>query len=322
VSAALPQHDPGARRLLRLRHELDDDGIWLPTDEDLLALLLVELDYARHPHAHEGVAPRYGALLATPDALHTQSVEQLELVDISAIPLTTARRLADGRSSFVARIVGGPDRLVCFERTREYESSAVHLTAATGALVVQRLGQGWVRMSTPDGVAIWDGIHWATKPLSHELVARVAPHVPAGGDPVVLANLMELCTHWLAAGRVGATLVWRTDGDPHELDRLGLQASVAIPQLDLRRRSHFAALLNALSQYDRAALVDDSGQVRTVGVHLRSSEASRRDIPPYRGTRHTSALRFSAECDTTLTFVVSSNGSLSVFFRGERLPTD
>ena len=143
---------------------------------------------------------------------------------------------------------------------------------------MQRLGQGWVRLSTPDGVATWDGIHWSTKPLSMALVERVAPHVP-DADPVVLANLLELCTHWLAAGRVGATLVWRTDGDPHELDELGMQASVPIPPLDLRRRAHFAALLNALSQYDRAALVDPRGQVRTVGVHLRSSERSRREHP-------------------------------------------
>jgi hypothetical protein len=321
VTAAPRELAATERRLLRLRHELDDDGIWLPADDGLLSLLLVELDYARHPHAHEGIAPRYGALLATADEAGSRTFEQLELVDISTIPLTTARRLADGRSSFVARVVGGGDRLVCFERTREYESSAVHLAGATGALVVQRLGQGWVRLATADGVAIWDGIHWSTRPLSSALVEQVAPHVRAG-DPEVLAHVLELCTHWLAAGRVGATLVWRTDGDPHSLDGLGMQAAVPIPPLDLRKRAHFAALLNALSQYDRATLVDAAGEVRTVGVHLRSSERSRREIPPYRGTRHTSALRFSHDCASAIVFVVSSNGTLSVFCRGERLATD
>jgi DNA integrity scanning protein DisA with diadenylate cyclase activity len=309
------------RRLLRLRHELDDDEIRLPDDEDLRALLLTELDYARHPHSHEGVAPRYGALLATPDALRRQPVDQVELVDISEIPLAVARRLADGRSSFVARVVGGPDRLVCFERTREYESSAVHLTTETGALVVQRLGQGWVRLATPHGVAIWDNIQWSRKPLSMELVDRVAAYAPAA-DRIVLANLLELCTHWLSAGRVGATLVWRVEGDPHELGGIGMQASVAIPPLDLRRRSHFAALLNALAQYDRAALVDQDGHVTTVGVHLRSTERTRRTIPPFRGTRHTSAQRFTASQTSAIAFVVSSSGGLSVFCRGERLDTD
>lgn len=307
-----------ARRIERLRHELTDDEVWLPEDAELCDLLLTELDYARHPHAHEGVAPRYGAVLAHPDSLRRKPIEQLELVDITAIPLAVSRRLADGRSSFVARVVGGPDRLVCFERTREYESSAVHLATATGALVVQRLGRGWIRLTTPHGVALWDGIRWTTKPLSTALVEDLAPHVP-DADPVVLANVLELCTHWLAAGRVGAALVWRLDGDPAELDGVGLQASVEIPPLELRRRSHFAALLNALSQYDRAALVHPGGRVDRVGVHMRSSERSRRELAPYRGTRHTSALRFSWDEPSTLVLVVSSSGTLSVFRRGELL---
>jgi Probable sensor domain DACNK/DisA bacterial checkpoint controller nucleotide-binding len=306
--------------MLRLRNELDDEGIWMPDDDDLLALLLVELDYARHPHAHEGVAPRYGALLTTPESMRRQPAGTLEIVDISDIPLAVARRLADGRSSFVARVTGGGERLVCFDRTREYESSAVHLTVATGALVVQRLGRGWVRLSTPSGVATWDGIQWSTKPLSVDLTARIAPHAP-GADPVVLSNIVELCTHWLAAGRVGATLVWRLDGDPRQLTRLGMGAAIEIPRLDLSHRAHFAALLNALAQYDRAALVEPHGAVSTVGVHLRSSERSRH-IDPYLGTRHTSAMRFSAEEPSVVVFVVSSNGPLSVFCHGERLDTD
>ena len=95
-------------------------------------------------------------------------------------------------------------------------------------------------------------------------------------------------------------------------------AAVEIPRLDLSHRAHFAALLNALSQYDRAALVDPGGTVSTVGVQLRSSERSR-TLGPYLGTRHTSALRFTADEPSTLVFVVSSNGPLSVFCRGERL---
>ena len=112
-------------------------------------MLLVELDYARHPHAHEGVAPRYGALLSS-GVPTTNTVGPLALVDVGDVPLNVVRRLADGRSSFVVRTVGARDRLVCFDRTREYESSAVHLTLGTGALVLQRLGRGWVRLSTPE----------------------------------------------------------------------------------------------------------------------------------------------------------------------------
>ena len=312
--------DAHGRRVARLRLELDDEGIWVPEDADLCELLLVELDYARHPHAHEGVAPRYGALLSS-GVPRTNTVGPLALVDVGDVSLNVVRRLADGRSSFVVRMPGAPDRLVCFDRTREYESSAVHLTLGTGALVLQRLGRGWVRLSTPLGVATWDGMHWATKQLSINIAERVAPTL-ARADPTVLANLLEVCTHWLAAGRVGATLVWSLDGDPAELGHLGVAPAVAIPQLDLTSRAHFAPLLNALAQYDRAALVDPRGRISTVGVHLRSSEASRRELAPFRGTRHTAALRFSAEEPTAAVFVVSSSGALSVFWQGRRLDTD
>ena len=315
----MPEPAAHARRVERLRLELDDEGIALPAEPELGELLLAELDYARHPHAHEGIAPRYGALLTT-ETPTAESVGPLSQIDVADIPLDVVRRLADGRSSFLARAVGGAARLVCFDRSREYESSAVHLAAGTGANVLQRLGRGWVRLTTPEGVATWDGIHWSTKPLAVHIAARVAP-VLTDADPTVLAHILELATHWLGAGRVGATIVWRLDGDARELAYLGFGASVAIPPLDLSRRAHFAPLLNALSQYDRAALVDSHGRLATVGVHLRSSERSRREVPSYRGTRHTSALRFSADEPSAAVFVVSSSGPLSVFRQGRRLET-
>ena len=312
--------DVNAGRVERLRQELVDEQVWIPADPDLADALLAELDYARHPHAHEGVAPRYGALVVA-DAPRVDVVRSLNLVDVGGVPLAVARRLADGRSSFIVRMLGRNDRLLCFDRTHEHESSVVHLVTATGAFAVQRLGRGWVRLTTPQGVATWDGIRWAQKLLSPHIVERITPML-LDADPDVLANLVELCNHWLGAGRIGTAIVWRLDGDAHQLDGLGFRSSVDIPPLDLTNRSHLAPLLNALSQYDRAALVDGDGHVTTVGVHLQTSEQSRRDIPPFRGTRHTSALRFSADAPNAAVFVVSSNGTLSIAWRGQRLETN
>jgi DisA bacterial checkpoint controller nucleotide-binding len=308
-----------AGRIQRLRHELQDEQIWVPDEPGLADLLFAELDYARHPHAHEGAAPRYGALVASRRQA-TRTVEPVSFIEVGTVPLEVLRRLADGRSSFVVRAVGSDDRLMCFDRTREFESSAVHLATATGGFVVQRLGQGWVRLTTPNGITTWDGIRWAKKPLSVRIAERIAPMLP-GADADVLANLVEFTTHWLGAGRIGAAIVWRLDGDAGELGGLGFGSAVQIPPLDLADRTHFAPLLNALSQYDRAALVDGNGCVTTVGVHLRTSERSRRDIGPFRGTRHTSAVRFTADVPNAVVFVVSSSGALTVAWRGRRLDT-
>ena len=58
-----------------------------------------------------------------------------------------------------------------------------------------------------------------------------------------------------------------------------------------------------------------------MGVQLLTSEHSRA-LDPIGGTRHTSALRFSADEPGALVFVVSSNGPLSVFRHGARLALD
>ena len=320
-AGGVSEHDPSSRRVQRLRLELEDEGIALPDHPDLTAMVLTELDYARHPHSHEGLAPRYGALLSSVDTVMADGVGPVEYIDVGDIPLAVVRRLADGRSSFVARSVTGADQLVCFNRTREYESSAVHLAVGTGGIVIQRLGRGWVRLCTSERIATWDGTHWSSKPLSVLLTERVAA-VIAAADHAVLGHLLDFCTHWLGAGRVGATLVWALAGDPLDLPHLGDAAAVSIPELDMTCRTHFAPLLNALAQYDRAVLIDPRGRVSTVGVHLRSSAATRTDVASYRGTRHTSALRFSHDVPSAAVFVVSSSGSLSVFWQGQRLDID
>ena len=294
--------------------------MWLPADDALSDLVLAEIDYARHPHAHEGVAPRYGAILAPP-GMAMDTVGPFSVLDVGDTSLDVVRRLADGRSSFVVRTAGRPDRLVCLDHTLEYESSVVRLAVATDATVIQRLDRGWVRLVTPAGVGTWDGIQWVSKRLSVRVAELVAPAL-GSGDPAVLAGILEFAVHWLGAGRIGATLVWRLDGDAHGLDHLGFGAAVTIPSVDVTNRMHYPALLSALSQYDRAALVDGAGCIRTLGVHLRTSERSRRTIGPFRGTRHTSALRFSADAPNAAVFVVSSNGAPSIFRQGVRVDID
>jgi hypothetical protein len=311
--------DARARRVERLRHELSDERIWVDQDEALTSLLVTELDHARHPHSHEGVPARYGAIiLASEPTVGTTAKAGGDMIGIDHADLDVVRLLADGRSSFLVRTVGGPDRLVCFERTREYESSAVHLATAHDALIVQRLARGWVRLCSPTRVAVWDGIQWSAKAVSSRLVETITAELDEH-DPVLLANILELSTHWLGGGRIGATIVWHPNGDAHELGHLGFAMSVAIPPLDMSNRQHFAAMLNALSQFDRAALVDGKGCVTTVGVHLWTTPDVQRLIPAYRGTRHTSAQRFSAEAPDAVVFVVSSSGTLTVFRAGRRI---
>jgi hypothetical protein len=286
-----------------------------PIDADGGGILLEELDYARHPALHEGRAPRYGALVSLGERPVWDKLTAPTKIESCGAELGLLRRLADGRASFVVRRLDRPNGLVSFDQSLEYESSAVRLRQETGAFVIQRNATGLVRVAGPEGVVTWDGTHWSVKPLAENRAAAIRRLVPQA-PPDVLAGLLELCVHWLSAGRVGATLVLALDGDPRELEHVDLSSAISVPPLYVTRRQDLPPLLSVLSQVDRAALVDPDGRVTTVGVGLRSSDHSATLVDSTGGTRHTSARRFSFDETAVVVFVVSADGPVSVFSDG------
>ena len=274
-----------AGRIQRLRHELRDEQIRVPDDPDLADLLLAELDYARHPHAHEGTAPSYGALIATGLSAHEHR---------RARQFHRRRHRPPGRASSPGR------RAVVVRRARRrFRRSADVLRPHPRVRVVRRApGDRNRRRRGPAARSGLGPAHHARRESprgtgSDGPRSRSASASPSASrrccrapTPTVLANLVEFSTHWLGAGRVGAAIVWRLDGDARELGGLGFGSAVEIPPLDLTDRTHFAPLLNALAQYDRAALVDGNGCV----VDGRGASADLGTIAP----RHRTVPRDSA----------------------------
>jgi hypothetical protein len=297
------------RRLARLREELADEAVPLPVDTRKGLVLLEELDYARQPPLHEGRAPRYGALVSVGSAPNVPALEA------SGEDLDVLRRMADGRASFVVRGGQGRPALAYFDRSLEYESSAIELHEETGAYVIQRGATGKVRVCGPEGVVMWDGVQWDFKPLADRQVGPISRLVPQV-DPEILIGMLQLCVHWLSPGRVGATLVVGLDGDPVKLGGLDLSAATPVPPLNVTRRDHFSPLLSLLSQVDGATLVDSAGEVSTVQVGLQWSDRAGVLVAPTGGLRHTSARRFSFDEPGAVVFVVSQDGPASVFSDG------
>ena len=82
-----------------------------------------------------------------------------------------------------------------------------------------------------------------------------------------------------------------------------------------------AAVRQLLTQVDGATVVDDSGQLLRTGVHLTSSAKADDEVQVRRGrgTRHSSAKRFSFDEPDTLVFVVCEDGPVTVYARGRTL---
>ena len=101
---------------------------------------------------------------------------------------------------------------------------------------------------------------------------------------------MEFAIHDLGASGVGALLVYQPDepmtgGVEHRLP--------TPPPLDVRSPVHLAPLRHVLSQVDGAALFDAAGILRHLGVRLVPSANAEASVDGFRGTRHTSARRYS-----------------------------
>lgn len=304
-----------SRPARRLQSELIDDGVRIPVDEGVIALVLDELEYARRPPTFERRTPIYGSIVVPADRSLIESGELVDLLDLDDMPVDSARRFADGRSTYLVRQQDGPLQLACFRRSVQYESDLVEIEGDIGAVIVQRTVMGVTRAFTTSGTIEWSGYRWAARPNARTQQATLAPLLP-GVPKAVLGGLLEVAVHWLSPGRVGATLVLPGQHDHAGLD---LEHSLATPPLSVTTRYHYPALFAALMQTDLATVVDGAGVVRRVGVGLRSSPEATVSVDHARGMRHRSAARYTYDQPGALAVVISEDGPVSVFHEGHAL---
>lgn len=309
---------PTPQQLRRLVEELGEAGLDLDGTEAWHELAVAELDYALRPTVHERRIPSYGALVhPTTDPATWSAVTELtiDLRPTGATPATVARRYADGIVSWVVRCTDGRDEWAVFDRPAGSERDLVVLAEALGGVVVQRHPAGPVRIVGPFGVYRWDGIAWHHEPLVSTWLDAVS--VCSGhGDREVLETMLEFAVHDLGARGVGATLVYRPDLtlETSFEDRLS-----APPPLRIGRASDLAPLRHVLAQVDGAALFDEEGTLRRIGVRLVPTPEAESGIDGYRGMRHTAGRRYSYDDPGATVIVVSEDGPVTVLRGGELL---
>ena len=66
-------------------------------------------------------------------------------------------------------------------------------------------------------------------------------------------------------------------------------------------------------------MFDEVGTLRHLGVRLVPTAEAESEVAPFRGTRHTSALRYSYDDPHATLIVVSEDGPVSVLRNGLRL---
>ncbi len=307
--------DPGVARQRRLAEELEESGLVVEGAHALRALLLEEVDHVVRPDVHERRVVSSGTILEPrSDPATWEPGTQLEILRGSADNqlLLDARRFADGLSSWLLRRIDGTTEWMVFNRPAGSERDLVVLASVFDATIVQRHPAGSVRVVGSFGVLRWDGFSWHREPPVKSWIDAVTTPL-THGDSAVIEDMLEFAVHDLGSLRIGAVLIYRPDRDPGPTVEERLPTP---PPLRIRTPTHLAPLRHALSQVDGAAVFDADGVLRQLGVRLVPSNHAEETVEPLRGTRHTSARRYSHDDPLATVIAVSDDGPVSVFRNG------
>jgi hypothetical protein len=306
---------PSPRQLRRLAEELSEVGLDLDGSAPWHALALIEIDYALRPSVHERRVPSYGAIISPsvdPGMWEDRTELRVAIRPVGDTDVAAARRYADGQSSWLVLHHDTDESWAVFDRPAGSERDLVVLAEALDAVVVQRHPNGAVRVVGGFGVLRWNGLTWHHEKLVSawfDLVNACKPFA----DGQLLETLLEFAVHDLGARGIGATLVHQPD--------MSLESSFEHrlpppPALQISKATDLAPLRHALAQVDGASLFDASGTLRAIGVRLIPSTDAEMTTDAFRGTRHTSARRYSADDPGATVIVVSEDGPVTVMRAG------
>lgn len=297
-----------------LAKELELNGIrfdlhkWLSSSATLLELSLVIAS-----EAHEGIIPSSGVIFVEV----ASELFGVDYVLVEMEQILIARKFANGVDCFLLyekEIFFG---LVYFREPLLNELQLVRAFPPSGGLFVQRGSGGIVKFFQGNSIILLENRNWFTKPLIKEAAWKISRCV-AEVNHTILNRVLEFSFHLLSPiPQVGATIVWWLKGMPEEhleLQTTGLHISeFKFTIMDEARSNSFC---HFLSQTDGATFLDKNGNFTKTGIHLKNSNKSRALIPELKGTRHTSAQRFSYDFGDTLVITISSDGPVTIFSDG------
>ena len=285
-----------------------DQNAWLSSN-----IILNELSEVVAREAHEGITSSLGVLFVEVSS----ELLGVNYVLVPSEQIDTARKFANGIDCFLIyekEIFFG---LVFFRDPILNELRFVRAFPPSGGLFVQRSPTGIVKFFQGNKIIILENRIWFSKPLIKESAWKISRCI-FEINYTVLNRIIEFAFHLLSPmPQVGATLVWWLDEihiDKKESQATGLDLSdFNFSILDEDRVSTFC---HFLSQVDGATFIDSTGKFIKTGVHLKNSNKSRAIIPELKGTRHTSAQRFSFDFTSALVVTISSDGPVTIFSDG------
>jgi hypothetical protein len=292
-----------------LREELELNGIlftpyhWLNS-----RTVMEEIQHAIRPVIHEGKVYSYGVLCA--DSL--DDLERYEIINMNPDLLGQARKLADGVEW---NILYHQDRfhgLIRFPLSLSGELQMLKRFPARGGMMIYRSETGACRFYQGEKLILHDRRNWTIKPEVKTRVACVASCIEKI-DKKLLQSILEFAYYMISPTEgAGAILIWN-------LKPIKTMGNLGHLGLSFQNESHLRMIFHQLIQTDGATMISYDGLLMSSGFQIRYSAKSKRMIPDFRGTRHTSSIRFSFDSPNTLIITISEDGPVSIFFNGVNL---
>jgi hypothetical protein len=275
--------------------------------------VLLELSNIITSEAHEGIVSSTGAIFV-------EQASDLFGVNYILIPtekINMARKLANGIDCFIIyekEIFFG---LVYFKLPILNELLFIRAFPPSGGLFVQRNTDGIIKFFQGNNIILLENRRWFTKPLMKEAAWKISQCI-SEIDFTILNRILDFSFHQLSPmPQVGATIIWWLIDPPNTAFEIQISEQ-NISELDFsimdETKSH--SYCSLLSQIDGATFIDQHGDLTNIGVHLKNSAKSRELIPELKGTRHTSAQRFSYDYSEALVITISSDGPVTIFSDG------
>ena len=287
-----------------LKKEIEFERLPIQLDPKQEEIVLAELCYALAPPIHEQKAPLYGCLL-----FPCNYSFKGKRLDINIL-----KELANGRDALLVRDKQDFEMLF-LEHPLKSELDVISLQKKFGGFVIQRIEGDVVKFFTKKYIIINQKRRWFVKPLATSYKDRIVEVAPQAASPI-MESILEFAFHYLSASNVGSTILWNLDEKSETLPHTEKSIDISSFNLNISKRAYYGALNQLLSQHDGAVLIARDGTIQAIEIFLRPTEQSQKLIKKERGTRHTSAKRYSFDVPQIIAFVVFEDGEVSVYSDG------
>lgn len=274
--------------------------------------ILTKLIYMK---PHEGKYPKMGIVFSDSDLSRYSD----EILPIKNENTSLSLRLSDGESSFLwfgsQKHLNG---ILLFEDLKNNEYNLMKLSEKTNSIIFLYKNKE-IKIFAEGNIYTHENRHWKIKNGIKEKIDEVV-NLADYKYPEVVIKLIEFAYYELSPNKIGSILIYLLDNDYEKIKELNPPIKFSDYKINFKKKIHHYLVKNFLKQIDGATLILPEGNIWGTGLHLQYSQNSKEIIIEEKGTRHTSAKRFTYDYNNAIVIVTSEDGPITVYSDGVSIP--